>query len=952
MRHGSTFVYPAIFWVTILVAGATRSANADGLLSSWVSNGLATTRFEIQGIGIRNNPLRNRVSPSFVGDELFLRFRLRYDSDSIDEAETGNGEFFVFWLDTVEGHDGSGHAVHVPNVGIHVGADNKNRFMVRFSSGSQKFASELKGDQDYLIVGRLWKSDPGDTQPFDKLDLWVDPKADQEWKPHASTGSAKSITKVNWVGFSTGVKTEADDRIEVWDVGLATNWRSILGLPEVPEPPAEMVEAPKPKTISFGKHVVPILSEHCFECHSGEDASAGIRLDTLDGVLNQTNPRDGASSHLVELVTQAKMPPEGDSLSPDQIRVLSVWIDEGMQWDSKRFPTPVPKTDHWAFQPIVRPDVPIVRRTGWVRTPVDAFIAARHEASGLAPNPPADDDTLRRRLSLGLLGLPPDSRDGAGLRIESLLSDPAHGEHWARYWLDVARWAESNGHQHNRPRRHAWRFRDWTIDAMNNDMPFDQFVRKQIAGDLIDWNDPSDLIATGFLSAARYSGNELDKQIQRNDILVDVTNTTASALLGLTMECAQCHTHKFDPISIRDYYRFQAFFADAQPENVILSGWDLDLGKRLGRRWEIFDQVHARMVSIKRKQGHPEPIYVTPKSVVGGMKVREKAEFNEIEKQIASLPQAWAYVSSSKPIGIAPNSIRWPLRRGGEQSYLTSILVRGDVHSRGPDVSPAWPIVFGGPNEADDVDRMDLAEWLVDRRNPLTARVWVNRIWQWHFGRGLVESSGDFGTQGVEPSHPKLLDYLASELIDHQWSTRHVHRLIVHSSTYSQSNRVSRQNEEIDPTNRLLWRWEPRRLNAEVIRDSILAISDQLDRASGGASVPPPSNRRSIYLSQQRERFPHQQLLFDGAAGNVSCSARRVSTSPLQSLWLLNSEFVQRAASKFASRVTNVEQAFRIAIGRTPSGEEIDQLNSLKEEFGMTSVCLAIFNSSEFLYLP
>jgi hypothetical protein len=241
---------------------------------------------------------------------------------------------------------------------------------------------------------------------------------------------------------------------------------------------------------------------------------------------------------------------------------------------------------------------------------------------------------------------------------------------------------------------------------------------------------------------------------------------------------------------------------------------------------------------------------------------------------------------------------------------------------------------------------------MVSERNPLTARVWVNRIWQWHFGRGLVVTSSDFGTQGTTPSHGALLDFLASELMDSGWSTHHIHRLILNSSTYRQSNRFSKDNAAIDPENRMLWRWTPRRLDAEVIRDSILAVSDQLDRSSGGPSVPESSRRRSIYLRQQRERFPHQQLLFDGAAGNVSCSVRRVSTSPLQSLWLLNSDFVQSAASAFSGRAESVDQAFELAIGRKPSSDERDQLESLEDEYGMTSVCLAIINSSEFVYLP
>ena len=301
------------------------------------------------------------------------------------------------------------------------------------------------------------------------------------------------------------------------------------------------------------------------------------------------------------------------------------------------------------------------------------------------------------------------------------------------------------------------------IDAFNQDLPYDQFIQLQLAGDLVAPASARNLVATGFLAGARYSGNELDKEIQRNDILVDVANTTATALLGLTLECAQCHTHKFDPISIRDYYRFQAFFADAQPENVVLQFGDPAIKRQIARRWQIFDQVHARMVNVKRKQGHPEPIYVTPKAVISnGMTPDEKREFNHLEQQLAGLPQTWGYVSpSDHSVSIAPNQIRWPLpRRWDPQSNPTTILVRGEVHSQGPDVTPAWPAVFGGSQQAASRrSRWDLAKWISGPQHPLTARVWVNRLWQWHFGRGLVETSSDFGTQGTTPSHPALLDF-------------------------------------------------------------------------------------------------------------------------------------------------------------------------------------------------
>lgn len=909
--------------------------------SDWKLNGFATPRFEINGTDSRNNPVRQQLRKPFSGDELFVRYRICYDADTIDTPAEDEGEFFVLWLDQAEGGEAATHSGGVPNLGIHVSGE-ENRFMARFASGGEKFGPKLEGDRDFLVVGRLWKSKTGAAEVFDQLDLWIDPEEDAEFKPNASAKSAKSISDVRWIGFSTGAKTEIDDRIEVWDVEVATTWEGILGLPPKPEPSASEPEPVVQKTIDFADHVYPILESRCFKCHAGEDAKKGIRLDALDEVLNQT-------TRMLELVAAHEMPPkdEGKPLSSAEIETLRTWVAEGLDWDEQLLPTPIPKTDHWAFQPILRPAVPEVKNSDWARTPVDNFIARKHESVGLQPAPEALPEILSRRLALGLTGLPNSAfRIPNSAFVDELLDSTAYGERWARFWLDIARWAESNGHQHNRDRPHAWRYRDYVVDAFTNDKPFDQFLREQIAGDLLEPLRDENLVATGFLAAARYSGNELDKQIQRNDILVDVVNTTGSAILGLTVECAQCHTHKFDPISIRDYYRLQAAFADAQPGNLVFTG--NEEGRALvEERWRIFDEVHDRLVSIKRRQGHPEPIYVIPKSVIGGMKPAEKARFNELETQIGKLPQTWGWAAASEQLLVAPHTMRWPLPRELGKTR-TRLLVRGDVGSPGPEVEAGWPAVFGPTPASSEHPRKALAGWLTSPENPLTARVWVNRLWQWHFGRGLVETSGDFGERGSAPTHPELLDFLASELISSGWSTKHIHRLIVNSATYRQSPTFSETNSALDPDNESLWRWTPRRLEAEAARDSILAVSGRLDPAVGGPSVDHDSNRRSLYLKQKRDRLPHQQLLFDGAAGNVSCSRRRVSTTALQPLWLMNSDFVQTSAKQLAGRAGSVEAAIRIVYGREPISSELEALAGLPLE----SACLALLNSSEFLYLP
>lgn len=932
----------------------------------WKRNGLASERFTISGTGGRNNPLRKSLQSPFNGSELFVRFNLRYDSQSLDSPPETSGEFFVLWLDEHEGNDGSPHAANIPNLGIHV-QDDQNRFMIRYNSANQKFAEPVNGDRNYTVVGRIWKSNPESHQSFDQLSLWIDPSGTEELKPDVSVQSEASISTIKWIGFSTGAKTEIEDQIEVWDIQTATSWREIMNLPvEVADPnyAPDMERPPAKKTISFRKHIHPILTKHCFSCHAGEDANDGIRLDTIDEVLQHISPLRHAESRLFQLVTSEQMPPEGESLSESELQQLATWIDEGLDWDSHLLPAPIPVSEHWAFQPITRPTPPsftpgpgpATRVSEWASNPVDVFIAAKQVEAGLIPNPPADPSTLQRRVSLTLHGLPPepDSPTDAS-DVQHLLSTPNYGQHFARHWLDIARWAESNGHQHNRNRKHAWRYRDWVIRAFANGMPFDQFLREQIAGDELPDSTPSQLVATGFLAAARYSGNELDKQIQRNDILRDITNTTASAFLGLTFECAQCHSHKFDPISIRDYYQFQAFFISGQPQNLVMV--NDDTSQQIAQeRWELFKKVERRVLTVRRKQGYPEPILVTPSNVVAQMRSAEKSTFKRLNEQISKLDQTWGFYSpstASQRLTVAPHEMRWQLPHDPAllAKLRAAILIRGDLRSRGPEVRSGWPLIFGVP-PTENQTRQDLANWLTDTQNPLTARVWVNRIWQWHFGRGLVETSNDFGTQGQPPSHPGLLDFLASELIEHDWDTQHIQKLILTSSTYQLANHDSETNSRIDPENRLYWRWTPHRLQAEAIRDSILKVSGQLNHREGGPSDSHDSQRRSIYLTQKRDNLPEQQVLFDSANGIIPCARRRTSTTALQPLWLLNSKFVQNAAQKFAARAGNIETAIQTALHRAATPDELQLLGQLAEEHGLSSVCLAILNSSEFLYIP
>ena len=890
--------------LALTLVGSIAGAEPLSLSGAKVSgSGVRSTIHEISGSGKRQNPLRRQLSEAYDGDTLFIRFRIEYKASTIDTPPDGEGEFFVLWLDSAEGVDGSGHIGGIPNLGIHVKGD-ANHFMARFSPDSEAFGPALTGDRETLLVGRLSKTKAGKDHVFDRLDLWVDPEEGDFSRPHASTTAENPrLREIRWIGFSTGGKTEPEDRIRVGDLAVATDWKEVLTIPAAPA-----LVAPPVKLLSGSE--IP-------------------------------SPPEYVPLPLPEMVEVDPAPAELE-------------------------------TDHWSFQAMEETDIPVVKNAEWVRSPVDAFIARRHEELGLSPAPLAGSHVLARRMALVVTGLPvmaekaPADFDAFS---ETLLASPSFGERWGRHWLDVARWAESNGHQHNRDRSHAWRYRDWVVDAFNEDKPYDAFLREQIAGDELAPFSADNIVATGFLAAARYSGNELDKDIQRNAILVDMVNTTAKAFLGLTMECAQCHDHFFDPITQWDYYRMQAFFAQGLPGDVVLDP-ESGGGELVEQRWGIFESVRSRIIEERRKQGVPEPILVIPKSVPKGMTEAEALTFQQIESRLAKLPTAWAFyspVTSPHDLAVAPTAMRWPLpfQREYLEQARVRFLDRGEPSTPGPVARPAWPQVLGEtPEDLEGHPRLALANWLTDPGHPLTARVWVNRIWQGYFGTGLVETSGDLGVAGSDPSHPDLLDWLARELVDSGWSTKHVHRLILRSNTFRQSSLFSASNAERDPANATWWRWQPRRLESEAVRDSVLTVVGVLDSEMGGKSVPledvENSRRRSLYLQQKRDQLPHQQMLFDGAGAVTSCAKRRVSTTGLQPLWMLNSEFMQTMTKVLAGRIesgsdTAGEKARRLieaAYQRAGEKEEIERLATLMEESSLEDAVSVIFNTNEFVYVP
>jgi len=935
--------------------------------------------FVLQGNLNRETPLRAPVEPTISQNDFFISYTLKYPAEHIDKPPESTGEFFILWLDDTEGNETSGHSNQTPNIGIHVDKDMKNKYMVRFSSAQQAFASELSGDQSTKLVAHISKSKPGIENPFDKIDLWINPKVVQRNKPdtHLQVSDAR-VSTIRWLGFSTGVKTETTDRITVGDIQIADSWEALFGIrtrAKVTAPKALTMSKP---TVSFAKDVAPILQQRCFRCHQGANKT-GFRLDVVDEVLNQTTPFAAKTSELIQRVNasdETKMPPQGERLTPAEIKTLSVWIDEGMRWDESLFPTPKLSSEHWAFQPIHPPVIPAMPKHG--RTAIDAFLAKQQKQLGVTPNEIANVETLVKRIHLTVTGLPPSSdlialalsvkpanrQEWLDQQTTTLLNTRAYGEHWGRYWLDVARWAESNGHQHNRFRHDAWRYRDYVISSFAQNKPFNLFLKEQIAGDELSTNDDH-IIASGFLAAARYSGNNLDKQIQRNEILVDVTNTTASAFLGLTMECAQCHTHKFDPLSIRDYYRFQAFFAEGQPGSIVLEAGHETAPPLIAEYWNLFDQTKERVYQELKKKGSPDPIYVAPETVNRRISSNDRAFYNQLKQQLDELPKAWGWYSTQTDylsLPVAPHLMRWPLERERTALYQrpTYLLIRGDVTNRGPEVEPGVPSLFA-QIPVNDKPRLALANWMISPKNPLTARVWVNRIWQGHFGRGIVETSSDFGTQGAQPSNQDLLDYLASELLSNDWNIAHIHSLILDSHAYRQAATQQTAALERDPGNSSWWGWKPYRLNSEAVRDSILRTSGVLQSFAGGPSYENDdvTKVRSIYLERRRNTPSYLHEVFDGPTTSHSCSRRSQSVSPLQSLYLLNSHFTNQNAAKIAKLITakadTIEEqaaiAFQSVLGRHIRADEQSTVRQFLKQTSLQDLCLVLLNSSEFIHV-
>jgi hypothetical protein len=689
----------------------------------------------------------------------------------------------------------------------------------------------------------------------------------------------------------------------------------------------------------FAGRVAPVLRQRCLPCHNPQKHRGGLDLTTREALLQGGNegpavvPGQADPSRLVQLISgpAPRMPKQAAPLTAEEVAAVRTWIDRGAAWPkgvtlAAEGPKPRVGPDWWSLRPLVRPVVPAVRDPGWVRTPLDAFILATLEAKGLRPAPAAERRTLIRRVTFDLHGLPPTPEeveafvhdpapDAYERLIDRLLASPRYGERWGRHWLDIVHYGDTHGYDKDKRRDHAWPYRDYVIRSFNADKPYARFIQEQLAGDVLMPDDPDGVIATGFIAAGPWDfvghvelregtvEKEKTRLLDRDDMVSNAIGT----FLSLTVHCARCHDHKFDPIPQKDYYQLQAVFAGVERGD-----------RPYGGKRPKGPQVYAVLPRP------PRPIHVLPRG--------------DVERPAERV----------NPGGLA-------------------CVARPEFRVTRPE------------NEGDR--RLALASWVADARNVLTWRSIVNRVWHYHFGRGLVDTPNDFGWNGGRPTHPELLDWLAVEFRDGWQSLKALHRLILLSSTYRQSSRHDPALAKIDADNRYLWRMNRQRLDAESIRDAVLAVSGKLDLKMGGPGFElfrfkddhspvydhsalekinnPAAWRRTAYRFTVRS-VPNPFLeCLDCADPNLNVPVRSTTLTALQALALLNDPFILDQAGHFAARLRQlrgdlpgqVEVAYRLAFARPPAAEEKEALLAYAGRHGLANACRLLFNANEFVFL-
>lgn len=777
--------------------------------------------------------------------------------------------------------------------------------------------------------------------------------------------------------------------------------------------------------VDFATSIQPILAKRCFACHGPDKQEGGIRLDNRETLLKKSEagtipiiPGDASKSELMRRIVSGddseRMPPEGVPLSKEQVEQISRWIQEGANF--------VP---HWAFQPIPSRIPPKVKSSSPIAQPLDAFVLARLEAKRLSLSLAASPAELVRRIYLDVIGLPPSPEVLAELEsqwseqtyerlVDRLLADPAFGDRWARHWLDIVRFAETNSYERDGAKPNAWKYRDYVIQSFSSDKPYDQFIREQLAGDELPEVTTETLTATGFYRLGIWDDEPADPLQARFDEYDDIVTTISQGFLGLTINCARCHDHKIDPLPQTDYYRLVAFVRDvtsygnrgdqAANNQIDITGQGLSHQydafineiKRLNKRLQKMEQDAILKMSAPDQRATEGP--------ERGKVLKEKLKdylSEEESKQYAKL-QVEKREAESKLQLLPPRERVLGLARCDSKPPATHVLLRGSPHNQGPAVEPGFPKLFDAraptlpsmPEESKTAGRRRvLADWIASNENWLTSRVIVNRIWQHYFGRGIVGSPNNFGLMGDRPTHPELIDFLATQLVDHDWSLKSIHRQILLSTTYRQSSALSKSGYDIDPENRLYWRQSVRRMSAEQVRDSILAVTGQLNEqqfgesffqslskevlasqsrpGSGwGDSSPADQARRSVYIHVKRSLPVPMLSAFDFPDADNSCEARFLTIQPGQALGLLNSGWMQEQAAALHQRVERevgnglrlqAARALELVTSRRPSDHDITELVELvdrlkrKQNFSETqarrAMCLAALNINQFMYI-
>jgi hypothetical protein len=759
---------------------------------------------------------------------------------------------------------------------------------------------------------------------------------------------------------------------------------------------------PSPEGVEFfEKKIRPVLAANCYMCHSTQSSKpqSGLLLDSREGVLKggasgipAIVPSDPDKSRLIVAIrysdAKLQMPPMRQ-LTPEQIKDFEAWVKMGAP-DPRGKTAPAPPFSYdfgearkfWSFQPVKYRPPPKVNDLRWVKSPLDRFILAKLEEKGLKPAGDADKRTLIRRATFDLTGLPPTPEEvDAFLRdqspkafeqvVDRLLASPHYGERWGRHWLDVARYADTSGCNSDFPVPSAYKYRNYVIKSFNQDKPYDQFVREQVAGDLLPSKTEAEkyehIIATGYLALSRRFGSRNNEFHLTID---DTIDNVGKAILGLSVSCARCHDHKFDPIPTSDYYALYGIFdstryafpgteiyrhtkdfvplaspeqsarlmkwqselaeLDDKVENLTVEKAGLERRAKAAKDKEKAEKEKAEKDGVAASDEKPVPPARTLEQVTAELKA-VKARIVELENQPPNVEKAYA---------VSEGKVRNP-----------RIFKKGDPRNKGDEVPRGFLQILGGqraPDGEKESGRFQLAGWLTDPSNPLTARVMVNRIWQYHFGKGLVQTANDFGARGSLSTHPELLDYLAARFVENKWSVKSMHRMIMLSRAYQMASVADAKNAAADVNNDLLWRFNRRRLEAEEIRDAMLAISGALDRVMPEAHPFPPekdwrytqhvqffadydSDHRSVYLMQQRLKKQRFFEVFDGADTNATTSQRPVSTTPIQALFMMNDPFVHKQADNLAVRIgmaytetaKRIDYAYRLAFGRGATKEEI-----------------------------